>query len=72
MLTYKRVSNTNGIMRYEYYPDGDASAPGIVEIVANGIPKVIRESAKDFKMYYAYHAMYHIDITREKGTVAWY
>lgn len=72
MLTYKRISNKNGIMRYEYYPAGDVSAPGIVEYDGTGKSKLIQESPKDVKGYYAIHALNHIDTNTESGTVAWY
>ena len=72
MLTYKRIFNKNGVMRYEYYPNGDEAASGIVEFVNGESPKLIKESEVDFKRMFASHAMYHIDVTRERGTIAWY
>lgn len=71
MIKYKRISNINGRLQYEYYPNGDVSAPGIVEFVKGKEPKLIRESENDVKMYFAIHALNGIDITKEVGTVAW-
>lgn len=71
MITYKRISNVNGRLQYEYYPNGDLSAPGIVEFVKGERPKLIHESSKDVKMYFAIHALNGIDTTKETGTIAW-
>jgi hypothetical protein len=72
MLTFKRIFNENGIMRYEFYPSGDLTAPGVVEFNRAGEPKLIQDSLKDVKGYFATHALYHIDTSKESGTVAWY
>lgn len=72
MLTYRRISNINGVMRYEFYPQGNTSAPGIVEFETGKNPKLIQESEADFKRYYANHALNGIDTLRDTGTVAWY
>ena len=71
MLEYKRILDENGLMRYEYYPNGDVNASGVVEF-KNGEPvRVVQESSLDVKMYYAIHALHGIDTTKEYGTVAW-
>lgn len=72
MLKYKRISNIDGVVRYEYYPDGDTTSPGIIEFEKDGQPKLIQESKKDVKMYFALHAMNDIDVSKESGTIAWY
>lgn len=72
MITYKRISNENGLMRYEYYPNGDTSAPGVVEFKDGKNPKMIQESKADIKMYFAIHALNGIDTSKESGTVAWH
>ena len=72
MLKYKRISNINGVARYEYYPDGDTTSPGIIEFENDDQPKLIQESKKDVKMYFALHAMNDIDVSKESGTIAWY
>ena len=72
MLTFKRIFHENGTMRYEFYPEGDVLAAGIVEFSAQGEGKIIKESLRDFHGRYAHHALYHIDTDREIGTVAWY
>ena len=72
MLKYKRIFNENGIMRYEFYPDGDVLAAGIVEFTVQGERRIVKESPRDFNGRYALHALYHIDTDREIGTVAWY
>ncbi len=72
MLKYKRISNENGIKRYEFYPEGDVSAAGVVEFNNEGEPKLIKNSKMDVKGYFASHALYGIDTEKETGTVAWY
>lgn len=72
MLKYKRILNNNGVLRYEFYPEGDFLSPGIVEFKEGEKPKVIQDSKKDVKRYYAMHAMNGIDVSKETGTVAWY
>lgn len=72
MLTYKRILNENGIMQYEFYPSGDLTVPGIVEFSSEGEPKLLQDSPKDVKGYFATHALYGIDTSMESGTVAWY
>lgn len=72
MLKYKRISKGSGWMRYEYYPEGDTSAPGLVEFMDGSPPKLLNESERDIKMFYAIHALYGIDTEKESGTVAWY
>lgn len=72
MLKYKRISNENGIMRYEFYPEGDITATGVVEFSSEGEPKLIKDSPKDVKGYFSTHALYGIDTSKENGTVAWY
>lgn len=72
MLKYKRVSSPKGTIRYEYYPEGDLTKPGIIEFQEGDKPKIVKESENDVKGYYAVHAIRGIDIGKENGTVAWY
>lgn len=72
MLTYKRIYDDNGIQRYEYYPDGNTDRPGVVEFETGKPPKIIQESERDYKQYFAIHALSHIDTSKETGMVAWY
>lgn len=72
MLKYRFLNNINGESVYAYYPEGNENAPGKVAILGNKQGRVIEESKDDFSKYYAYHAIYGIDTTRETGTVAWY
>lgn len=72
MLEYKRISHENGIMQYEFYPSGDLTKPGIVEFNSDGKSKLIKDSPKDVKGYFATHALNGIDTSKESGTVAWY
>ena len=69
MLTYKLVFKDNNVLRYAYYPEGKGDA-GIIEFI-NGQGRIIKESADDFEGFYASHAFY-IDLSKEKGTIAWY
>ena len=72
MLKYKRVSSPRGVVRYEYYPEGDVTKPGIIEFHEGTQPELIKESENDVKGYYAVHALRGIDVRKESGTVAWY
>lgn len=72
MLKYKLLEKIGGELVYAYYPAGNENAPGKVAISGNGQGRVIEESEEDFGKRYAYHAIYGIDLTKEKGTVAWY
>lgn len=72
MLTYKKVFEKDGIIRYEFYPEGNTEAPGIVEFEEGKAPRLIAHSSADFKMFYATHALNNIDMRKESGTVAWY
>ena len=72
MLKYKRISEKDGVMRYEFYPDGNTAAPGVVEFEPGKDPKLIQHSVDDVKMYFAIHALNDIDTTKESGTIAWH
>lgn len=72
MISYRRIVNTQNLKRYEYYPNGNTSAPGIVEFTEGEPPKLIKESSEDVKMYFAVHALNGIDTTTESGVVAWH
>lgn len=72
MLTYKKISENNGVKRYEYYPSGNTEKPGVVEYDKNGNASLIKVSEADVKMYFALHALNGIDTTKNDGTVAWH
>ena len=72
MLKYKKISDKDGIKQYEYYPNGDMSAPGIVRFDKAGKAELVKESDEDVKMYFALHALNGIDTTKESGTIAWH
>ena len=72
MLTYKFLYKDSGEYVFAYYPDGKENTPGKVAILGNKQGRVIEESAEDFGKRYAFHAISGIDITKEKGTIAWY
>ena len=72
MIKYKRIFKQNGILRYEFYPEGDCSNPGVVEFEEGKEPRLVRQSALDVKMYYASHALNGIDLAKESGCIAWY
>lgn len=72
MLIYEFLEMQGDEYIYCYYPDGDKSMPGRVGIKADGSKRIIEESKNDFGKHYAHHAMKGIDITKEKGTIAWY
>jgi len=72
MLKYKRLYEKKGAIGYGFYPEGNISAEGIIEFKNGEKPKIVKPSPEDVKMFYAIHAMYGIDITKESGTIAWY
>ena len=72
MLTYKLLNQIDGELVYAYYPEGNEKAPGKVAIFGDKQGRIIEESPEDFSKYYAHHAVYGIDVTKETGTVAWY
>lgn len=72
MLTFKRIKEDDDKFIYEYYPQGNENAPGVVWLYHNGDAKMVRMSDDDFKMFYGTHALWHIDRTKTSGTVAWY
>ena len=71
MLTYKRIYMDDEVMRYAFYPNGNLEAEGIVEFYKDGSRKMVKKSPEDFQMLYGIHA-FHIDLTTESGTIAWY
>lgn len=46
--------------------------PGVIRFSEHGEPQLISDSIGDIKRYYAMHALYGIDKTKESGPVAWY
>lgn len=72
MIIYKLILEDNNVKRYEYYPEGDVSAAGVIEFKNGEGAKLISPSPNDVKMYYAVHALTGIDTTKETGTIAWY
>ena len=71
MLKYEIVSRENGKHIYKYYPDG-IGRPGVIAICDNGNCEIIEDSPDDLNGIYRGHAFGGIDITKNKGTVAWY
>lgn len=73
MLKYSVISREGKVARYYYYPEGRLDAPGVLEIVGNTKSgKVIEESKADFNKRYAFQGIRGIDVSKDKGTVAWY
>lgn len=72
MLKFKRIKEERGFLLYEYYPEGNYDAPGIVRLYHDGNAEMIQESEDDIKMFYGSHALWGIDRSKEIGTVAWY
>ena len=72
MLTFKLIERLKNARIYEYYPENNLNAPGVVKLFDNGEAEMIRESKDDFKMIYGGHALRHIDRTKATGTIAWY
>lgn len=72
MLTFKRIKEEKDAFIYEYYPEGNTDAPGIVRLYHNGDAEMVKMSDDDFKMFYGGHALWHIDKTKTSGTIAWY
>lgn len=72
MITFKRIREESDSFIYEYYPNGNLDAPGIVKLYHNGDAEMMQESKEDFKLFYGTHALWNIDKTKTTGTVAWY
>lgn len=72
MLTYKLIERLKNALIYEYYPENNLEAPGVVKLFDNGEAEMLQESKDDFKMIYGGHALRNIDRTKTTGTVAWY
>lgn len=71
MILYYLVSENGQKRIYDYYPEGE-SDPGRIAFLSNGGIEIIKDSSCDVKGYYRMHACQGIDISKEKGTVAWY
>ncbi len=73
MLKYSLISRDGDVFKYYYYPEGKLDAPGILEVFGNTKSgRVIKESEADIKNRYAFHGIRGIDVSKDKGTVAWY
>ena len=72
MLTYRLIDDNDGKFIYEYYPDGDENAAGVISFDKSGNPIKVVDSVADVKRYYAGHACRGISIGKENGVVAWY
>lgn len=70
MLTYQLISNIDGYLTYEFYPNGDKSKYGVIEFAPNGDWKLIKRPDDNTFCYIA-HAT-RINTKKESGTVAWF
>lgn len=78
MVAYKRIHRQDGRAIYEYYPEGDTSAPGMVWVSEDGTEwGLISMPEGSFSAYYV-HAVLDIQraakqgVLRECGEVEWY
>ena len=73
MLRYVFKEMDGEWLVYYYYPEGILEAPGLVRVNRFKEGTIVSPSVKDFGgNLYAHHAIRGIDVTKEKGTVAWY
>ena len=70
MITYRLIKRLLDRVIYEYYPDGDESAPGVVEFCADGTRRVLTSSSKDFKNIFGGQALARINTSMDSGTIA--
>lgn len=79
MLKYKKVLETNSLVQYEYYPEGDTRNMGLVAISKKtGEITIIELSLKDSMKMYAMkianklRAFQKSSEYKENGIIAWY
>lgn len=77
MLTFKLISNKNGILQYEYKPEGDKEAGIISYNIYTKEFDLLKKSSFDEFTSYACHMISKIEIMAEKnifdgeGIVCW-
>lgn len=79
MLEFKLIHENASVVEYEYYPEGDKKAKGIVSFSKNdGKPAIIELSPSDDTKMYAGMLFKRLRQFREmnaykaQGTVIWY
>lgn len=79
MVRIKLVILSDEYAEYEYYPEGNMEAPGIVRLNRKDNQRVfVQESAEDYGRLYAAHALRRIEDYAQKSDfketdmVAWY
>ena len=72
MLRYEFIRKVDKGYEYNYFPEGNKNAPGVVFIESKGKGHIIEESSEDFGERYAFHAIRGIDLSKNSGIVAWY
>lgn len=70
MLKYKLLETRDDSYLYEYYPEGNMNASGIVSVGDD--THVVKISPEDKYGYYANMALQNIVKGNGSGTVAWY
>ena len=74
MLIYEVLETTSDEYILAYYPEGNKNDAGKVAVKVNSKEKegrIIELAPSDEFKRYAFHAIYHSDISRQSGTVAW-
>lgn len=74
MLTYEILETTPDEYILAYYPEGKKDDVGKVAVKVNSKEKkgrIIELAPSDQFKQYAFHAIYHSDVSRRSGTVAW-
>ncbi len=70
MLTYELIERTNEYVVYRFFPEGKKE-PGEVKIYTDGRRELIKASPFDVESYFAIHALYEINTSKESGWLHW-
>jgi hypothetical protein len=79
VLKYKLVYETNSVVQYEYYPEGDTKNEGLVAVSKkSGAVSIVELSPKDDLKVYALklmkklRAFHKASEYKKDGIIAWY
>ena len=70
MLTYELVERSEEYVIYRFFPE-EKEKPGEVKIYGDGRRELVKDAPCDVGMYYAIHALHHIDSGKEFGWIHW-
>ncbi len=70
MLTYELIERTDECAIYRFFPEGKEE-PGEVKIYKDGRRELLKDAPCDVGMYYAIHALHHINTEKYSGWAQW-